>query len=225
MPRPSSAQPIWRDNQGPPDFVPTDDERQLVENMSAFGVPQEGIASLITRLAPGGVLIPISKDQLQRHFASELVTGLPKLIGKLANSLFLTALDRKHPSHAAAAMFMLKTRARWTERVAIDANINFEALAADFEGATEEELAVLAKYLLRKASGGGSDGEGGSGAPLRIGRSSVADKPRARGAGAGEAGLDGSAPGGDLAAGGQGEVIQAPAAPAPGPDDDVPDAF
>ena len=130
-------------------FEPTDGQRNVVKNAVAFGIREDIICKLITWDRAGdGVLQPISEPTLRKHFAHEIETATPSLITQVANALYTTAMDRKHKSHAAAAMFLLKTRGGWRETLrhegALDLNL-------DLSGATAEELTVLERFLSRKA--------------------------------------------------------------------------
>lgn len=119
--------------------------------LASYGIPQEAMCLLITR-PKGKAQKPtaISQPTLRKHFRHELDTGEPSLISRVADSLVKTALDRKHPGHVVAARFFLKARAGWreTDRVTHDGSVDFNF---DFSGATDEELAVLEKFLKRKA--------------------------------------------------------------------------
>lgn len=136
---------------GRPAFVPTEEERSLVKALASYGIPQPLMCLLVKR--PKGKakeLRPISEPTLRKHFRAELDEGEPSLIAKVADSLVKTALDRTHPGHVVAARFFLKARAGWreTDRVTHDGAVDFNF---DFSGATDAELAVLEKFLKRKA--------------------------------------------------------------------------
>ena len=136
---------------GRPSFEPTEEERKLVLALASYGIPQEAMVLLITRPKGKAQLpTPISQPTLRKHFRTELDTGEPSVIAKVADALVKTALDRKHPGHVVAARFFLKARAGWreTDRVTHDGALD---LNFDFSGASDEELAVLEKFLKRKA--------------------------------------------------------------------------
>jgi hypothetical protein len=135
---------------GRPPFEATDEERKLVLALASYGIPQPMMCLLITRpRGKAGTPTPISEPTLRKHFRTELDTGEPSLIAKVADSLVKTALDRKHPGHVVAARFFLKARAGWreTDRVTHDGAVDFNL---DLSGATDEELVVLQKFLRRK---------------------------------------------------------------------------
>jgi hypothetical protein len=134
-----------------PAFEPTAEERKLVQALASYGIPQEAIVLLVKRpKGKAGLLAPISQPTLRKHFRAELDEAEPSLIGRVADALVKTALDRKHPGHVVAARFFLKARAGWreTDRVTHDGAVDFNF---DFSGASDEELAVLEKFLKRKA--------------------------------------------------------------------------
>ena len=82
-------------------YVVTEENRRIVQMMTAAGVTQEGIA----------LCIGCSIDTLERHFRRELDTAVDELNTKVAGSLLKSALG----GNTAAQIFWLKTRARWRE--------------------------------------------------------------------------------------------------------------
>lgn len=85
-------------------FVATQEQRELVESLAGYGVPQDGISKLLK----------ISVSTLTRHFAEELEVGVLKANVAVSGNLFRIATgDGK--AAATAAFFWLKTRARWKE--------------------------------------------------------------------------------------------------------------
>ena len=87
----------------PAAFEPTAEQRRLVRTMAGFGVPQEGIATLLE----------IDPKTLRRHFRAELDRGAVEATGKVAQSLFQMATEGRN---VAAAIFWMKARAGWRER-------------------------------------------------------------------------------------------------------------
>lgn len=137
-------------------FQPTEEERKLVLALASYGIPQEAMCLLIKRpVGKAGVLKPISGPTLRKHFRAELDEGEPSVIAKVADALVKTALDRKHPGHVVAARFFLKARAGWreTDRVTHDGAVEFNL---DLSGATDEEIAVLERFLKRKVGDAGA---------------------------------------------------------------------
>ena len=86
-------------------YHPTPEDRQKVEQMAAFGLTQEQIASIMG----------ISKKTLENHYRVELDQGVAKATVVVAQSLVRTATQGKGMPAVTAAIFFLKTRARWRE--------------------------------------------------------------------------------------------------------------
>ena len=80
---------------------PTEKDRETVKRLSALGVPHEDIA---TRLK-------ISADTLVKHYKDELDEGRIDANAAIAGTLF----NQAKKGNTAAAIFWLKTRARWKE--------------------------------------------------------------------------------------------------------------
>ena len=88
---------------GAPPFEPTDDERKLVEQMSAVGIPQESIA----RVVRDG----IDPKTLRKHFRHELDTAAIRANAKVGGTLFNKAMS----GDTTAAIWWSKTRMGWKE--------------------------------------------------------------------------------------------------------------
>lgn len=88
---------------GRPAFVPADHERQQVEALSGYGLPQEQIAVLIR----GGIAL----ETLREHFAKELVSGKAKANGQIGKTLFQKAMG----GDTAAMIWWSKAQMRWAE--------------------------------------------------------------------------------------------------------------
>jgi hypothetical protein len=95
--------------------APTEALRRQVKALAAYGVPQEEI----------GRVIGISKPTLERHYRDELDRGEVEANAKVAESLFRKATGDGAQA-VTAAIFWLKTRARWREP-ATDTNMNISA--------------------------------------------------------------------------------------------------
>jgi hypothetical protein len=100
---------------GRPPHQPTEATRKQVKALAAYGVPQEEI----------GKVIGISKPTLERHYREELDRGEVEANAKVAESLYRKATSDGSQA-VTAAMFWLKTRARWKEP-ATDTNMNLSA--------------------------------------------------------------------------------------------------
>jgi hypothetical protein len=86
-----------------PTFKPTDEERKLVEQMSAVGIPQSNIAMIIRD--------GIDDKTLRKHFRKELDTAATKANAKIGGTLFNKAVN----GDTSAAIFWAKTRMGWKE--------------------------------------------------------------------------------------------------------------
>lgn len=100
---------------GKPLFKPTDDERKLVEQMSAVGIPHESIA-LIVRDG-------IDDKTLRKHFRRELDTAAIKANAKVGGTLFNKAMA----GDTTAAIWWSKTRMGWKETT-VNENLNFNVM-------------------------------------------------------------------------------------------------
>ena len=78
--------------------------RRQVEAMAAYGVPETDIARVIG----------IDPKTLRKHYREELDTGQIKANSRVAESLYRKATT-DGPQSVTAAIFWLKTRARWKE--------------------------------------------------------------------------------------------------------------
>lgn len=115
--------------------VPTDELRALVESLSGYGVPQDGIAKLVK----------ISVPTLTKYYSEEIEVGVLKANAAVSGNLFRIATgDGK--AAATAAFFWLKTRARWKEvPTEVDVNVH------DKREITEDErLRAMALLVARR---------------------------------------------------------------------------
>ena len=83
---------------------PDPTSRRQVEAMAAYGVPEADIARVIT----------IDPKTLRKHYREEPDVGAIKANSRIAESLYRKALGDGAQS-VTAAIFWLKTRARWKE--------------------------------------------------------------------------------------------------------------
>ena len=90
---------------GAPTFKPTDDERKLVEQMTACGIPQESQCLVIRD--------GIDDKTLRKHFRRELDTAATKANVKVAGTLFNKAMG----GDTTAMIWWSKTRMGWKETV------------------------------------------------------------------------------------------------------------
>ena len=89
---------------GRPPYQPTEKDRQQVKTLAAMGVPDYDIAKVMQ----------LSGPTLRKHFFHELESGHIEANANVAQSLFKMATDSEKPN-VSAAIFWLKTRARWSE--------------------------------------------------------------------------------------------------------------
>lgn len=87
-------------------YEPTLDQRRTVKTMAGFGVPHVDIATFLG----------IDAKTLRKHFRDELDRGTVEANAKVAQSLFQMATQGKN---VAAAIFWMKARAGWREKVEI----------------------------------------------------------------------------------------------------------
>jgi hypothetical protein len=111
-------------------FIPTDEERKLVESMSGYGVPFEQIAAL-TR--------DIDLNTLKKHFRSELTQGKAKANSKVGQTMFQKATS----GDTSAAIWWTKTQMGWKETKDINVNTNTSDM-------TDEELDARIAALSNK---------------------------------------------------------------------------
>ena len=92
-----------REGAGRPAFEPTEREREQVEKLAGYGIPQEQIAALVR----DGIHI----DTLRKHFEKELVSGKAKANAEVGKTLYQKATD----GDTTAAIWWSKTQMRWAE--------------------------------------------------------------------------------------------------------------
>ena len=86
-------------------FQPTPEQRKIVRAMAGYGIPQADICL---------VLAGIDLKTLRKHFRTELDTGGTLATAKVAENLYRMATGPGREA-VTAAIFWLKTRARWQE--------------------------------------------------------------------------------------------------------------
>lgn len=105
-------------------FEPTSDQRRTVKTMAGFGIPHTDIAPFIG----------IDTKTLRKHFREELDRGMTEANAKVAQSLFQMATQGKN---VAAAIFWMKARAGWREKIEI------KPVIGDAASLTDAELAAI----------------------------------------------------------------------------------
>ena len=92
-------------------YEPTDQERQTVEAMTAYGITEAEIAKIIG----------IAPKTLRKHFQQERENGASKANSKVAQFLYHAASGKalkdgaSHSDCLKASMFWAKTRMQWRE--------------------------------------------------------------------------------------------------------------
>jgi hypothetical protein len=114
-------------------FMPTAEQKKLVEALSGYGIPQEDICRLVTDNRGQ----PISDRTLRKAFRHELDNGAVKANAKVAEALFKHATGGGKEG-VVAAIFWLKTRAGWKEPQHV--NVAIKRSLADF---SDEEIAAI----------------------------------------------------------------------------------
>ena len=87
---------------GPKGFEPTDQQRKIVKQWAAVGMPQEAIAKKL------GITIPT----LAKHCREELDNGANDANSAVAGALFNKAMG----GDTSAQIFWCKTRLGWSEK-------------------------------------------------------------------------------------------------------------
>jgi hypothetical protein len=91
---------------GRPRHAPEITDRRQVEALAGYGVPEAEIAGLVG----------IDAKTLRKHYRKELDHGHTKANAKVAENLFRIAIGEGREA-VTAAIFWLKTRARWKETI------------------------------------------------------------------------------------------------------------
>ena len=110
-------------------YEPTDEQRRTVKTMAGFGVPHEDIATFLG----------IDPKTLRKHFRAELDRGTVEANAKVAQSLFQMATQGKN---VAAAIFWMKARAGWREKIEIK-----PVIQDDLSHMSDEELQAEIRRL------------------------------------------------------------------------------
>lgn len=85
---------------------PTDENRKIAKTLAAVGIPFEDIATKLD----------ISSDTLVKYYKADLDAGRIDANASIGQTLFQQAKN----GNTAAAIFWLKTRARWKETHAVE---------------------------------------------------------------------------------------------------------
>jgi predicted component of type VI protein secretion system len=86
---------------------PTEDQRRQVAVMAELGLRQDEMARIMQ----------ISEPTLRKHYDVELTSAKSILNSQVANNLFRIATSSDHKGAVTAAIFWMKTRAKWKETI------------------------------------------------------------------------------------------------------------
>lgn len=116
-------------------FVPTQEQRDLVETLSGYGIPQADIARLVR----------VSLQTLHNHFREELDLGMAKANAAVAGNMFKMATG-DGPNAGRMAIFWAKARMGWRE-VPQEVNVTVNDTR---EASADERARAMALMLARK---------------------------------------------------------------------------
>ncbi len=120
---------------------PTQEQRDLVETLSGYGIPQADIARLIR----------VSLATLHAHFREEMDLGIAKANAFVAGNMFKMATG-DGPHAGRMAMFWAKARMGWRE-VPQEINVNVNDTT---ERTTDERARAMALVLAKRGKPDGS---------------------------------------------------------------------
>ena len=109
-----------------PRFIPTEEKRNTVSAMAAYGIKHEDIARAVGARSP---------KTLRKYFAEELRSSAIHANGQVAKTLYEMATSGKWP---AATIFWMKARMGWREVQVVESR---PASLPDFIVAVEKEAA------------------------------------------------------------------------------------
>jgi Spy/CpxP family protein refolding chaperone len=89
----------------PAPYKPDDKSRKQILLMAGIGLTHDQIAKIME----------ISDETLRRHYKQELATAKTMLNTQVAGNLFNIATSKDHKNAVTAAIFWMKTRAKWKE--------------------------------------------------------------------------------------------------------------
>lgn len=103
-----------REGAGRSTFKPTDEQRRLIEQLSAFGIRIDEMPGFVF----GESGCPVSEPTIRKYFKKEIEHGRVKANVKIANALYRNATEpsEKNPyGNITAQIFWLKTQGGWRE--------------------------------------------------------------------------------------------------------------
>jgi L-fucose isomerase-like protein len=93
----------------PAPYKPDDKSRKQIMLMAGIGLTHDQIAKVMD----------ISDETLRRHYKQELATAKAMLNTQVAGNLYSIATSKDHKGAVTAAIFWLKTQAKWKETLDI----------------------------------------------------------------------------------------------------------
>ncbi len=118
----------------------TESEIETMVVLAASGIPYRIIAKALKT----------SESELSSRFKDVLADAREQANGAVAETLFKMATSGRQP---AATFFWMKTRAGWKETNVIEHSGQIET-GIDLSKATDEELAVIRRVVMRSAKSG-----------------------------------------------------------------------
>jgi hypothetical protein len=91
----------------PAPYKPDDKSRKQIMLMAGIGLTHDQIAKVMD----------ISDETLRRHYNQELATAKAMLNTQVAGNLYSIATSKDHKGAVTAAIFWLKTQAKWKETI------------------------------------------------------------------------------------------------------------
>lgn len=134
---------------GRPPYVPTEEQRKMVEAMASVGIQQTEIA----------LVVGIDGKTLRAHFRDELDTAMVKANAKVAANLFKQA-TKDDPKAVTAAIFWAKTRMGWKEPVTHELSGSVDL---NFAKMPDDQLREFIQTAIAEASPGNTGEEDLSG--------------------------------------------------------------
>ena len=135
---------------GPPEWAPTDEDRNQVIAMAAAGIPVPIIANLLK----------VDEDTLRKHCPFELVNGEQMATGKLCSRMFSVGTTATGAAAVDAAKFWLTHKGGWRSQQSLELtgpDGTPIAISAEVGSLTDETRAIRILQLLNKlrATGAG----------------------------------------------------------------------
>ena len=131
--------------------VPTPESREKVRMLKLVGATDEQV----------GRILGMSVDCLVEHYRQDLDDGKAEVLGKVAQTLYQKALE----GDVTSCIFILKTKAKWSEKIEIDRLDQPGTLVIHTSGKTiddytdEEFVAIMEEGRDRPCLMPGKEGE------------------------------------------------------------------